>query len=71
MHELETEISFVKPIGEKIFMKKGNTMLLYNKEFELEMKDEIKESKCLKISQITTDVFLIAIEGQLFHWDTK
>lgn len=72
IHELEVSVSFIYPFGNFIIMKKEGSILVYDKEFDLVMKEEEdQELTNYKILKVNDKRFIMANEQELSFWDLE
>ena len=72
VHELEVAVSFMHPFDKFIIMKKEASILIYDPDFDLVMKEEEDESLTnYKILKVSDKKFILANDQELSLWDLE
>lgn len=72
IHELEVTVSFVYPLDNYIIMKKDSSILIYDRDFELLMKeDEDEDIEDYRIMKIDAHRFILASKKDFSVWDLE
>lgn len=72
IHELEVAVSSIYPIGEYLIMKKESHLLVYDKDFELLMKEDCEEeAEEFRVMRVDGERFLMADQNEFSLWDLK
>ncbi len=72
IHELEVAVSFIYPFDNYIIMKKEASILVYDKEFDLVMKEEEDPDLAnYRILKINENKFILASDQELSLWDME
>ena len=70
IHELEVAVSFIYPFEHYIIMKKEASILIYDRDFDLVMKEEEDEDvPNYKIMKVSDKKFVLANDQELSLWD--
>jgi hypothetical protein len=72
IYELEMALTFIHPFGDHLLMKKKGTFLVYDKDFELVMKeeesDELDQYRLLPLSD---SKFILVSPEEVSEWDLE
>lgn len=70
IHELEVAVTFIYPLENHIIMKKEGAILVYDKEFDLVMKEEEDQDLTnYKVLKVSDKKFILANDQELSLWD--
>jgi hypothetical protein len=70
IHELEVAVSFIYPFENFIIMKKEASILIYDRDFDLVMKEEEhEEANSYKVLRVSDKKFVLANDQELSLWD--
>ena len=70
VHELEVAVSFIHPFDSFIIMKKEASILIYDRDFDLVMKEEEDENITnYKILKVSDRKFILSNDQELSLWD--
>ena len=70
IHELEVAVSFIYPFDNFIIMKKEASILIYDRDFDLVMKEEEDQDVSnYKILKVSDKKFILANDQELSLWD--